>query len=173
MDVTARGIYRELLDECWVEGSLPPDMEGLAEIARCTVEEMTAAWSSLNDSFTIRSDGRLVNDKIVRVLAAQKAAYARRVKAGRIAGLASAKRRLTLNDSSTTVNHKSRSETTLTTTAGTGTLGATPSRLVDLQGAPIPDVNGEVAEPMTDEQKAAWRSALGGSPRAVSPPTGT
>lgn len=83
MNMTERGIYRELLDECWIEGSLPSDLDGLAEIAGCPLAQMRAAWPALQSSFTERPDGRIVNDKIARVHAAQFEAYERQVKAGK------------------------------------------------------------------------------------------
>lgn len=36
----ARGLYRDLLDEQWENGSLPADVEELADICSCPVEVM-------------------------------------------------------------------------------------------------------------------------------------
>ena len=47
-----RGIYRELLDECWIEGSIPDDLPRLAEIARCPVGVMAEAWPNIKPLFT-------------------------------------------------------------------------------------------------------------------------
>lgn len=88
MNVTERGIYRELLDECWLEGSIPANMEDLAEIAGTDVETMTLAWPAIVTSFVERPDGRFVNDRITRVLAAQQEAHQRAVDSGRRGGKA-------------------------------------------------------------------------------------
>jgi hypothetical protein len=46
-----RGLYRELLDECWEEGQIPDDVSKLAEIARCPVGVMAEAWPNLKPCF--------------------------------------------------------------------------------------------------------------------------
>lgn len=86
MNALERGIYRELLDECWIEGSFADDPEEIAEIAHCTRAEVDVAWPNLWRSFSQRPDGRWVNDKIVRVHMAQLEALARQRDAGRKGG---------------------------------------------------------------------------------------
>ena len=51
-----RGIYRELLDECWTEGCIPDDPERLADIARCPRGVMAEAWPNLRGLF-VEVDG--------------------------------------------------------------------------------------------------------------------
>ena len=46
-----RGIYRELLDECWIEGSIPDDIDRLAEIVGCQRGVMAEAWANLKPMF--------------------------------------------------------------------------------------------------------------------------
>lgn len=46
-----RGLYRELLDECWDDGSIPDDVPKLAEIAGCPVGVMAEAWPNLRPLF--------------------------------------------------------------------------------------------------------------------------
>lgn len=46
-----RGIYRELLDECWDAGYVPDDVPRLAEIALCPVGVMAEAWPHLRPLF--------------------------------------------------------------------------------------------------------------------------
>lgn len=46
-----RGLYRELLDECWVEGCIPDDAERLADIARCPRGVMAEAWPNIRHLF--------------------------------------------------------------------------------------------------------------------------
>lgn len=64
MNYIERGLYRELLDECWADGSLPNDIPELAEICGCPDDVMENAWQVLSKCFIDRGDGRLVNDKL-------------------------------------------------------------------------------------------------------------
>ena len=43
MTYIEKGLYRELLDECWVEGFIPDDIEELADICGCPKEIMANA----------------------------------------------------------------------------------------------------------------------------------
>ena len=64
MSYIERGLYRELLDECWAEGSLPNYIPELAEICGCPDDVIANAWQVLSKCFIDRGDGRLVNDKL-------------------------------------------------------------------------------------------------------------
>ena len=57
MDWKARGIYRELLDECWSKGGIPDNAEDLADIVGCEVEDITSAWQMLSKCFKYQADG--------------------------------------------------------------------------------------------------------------------
>lgn len=46
-----RGIYRELLDECWIEGNIPDDVARLADIARCPIGVMAETWPNIKPLF--------------------------------------------------------------------------------------------------------------------------
>lgn len=61
MDYIARGLYRELLDEQWIDGSIPNDIEELADICGCSVETMREKWPSISKCFDVRKGGRLFN----------------------------------------------------------------------------------------------------------------
>ena len=63
MSYIERGLYRELLDECWVEGSIPNDVNELADICGCPVNVMADAWQVLSSCFVF-IDGFLVNEKL-------------------------------------------------------------------------------------------------------------
>jgi uncharacterized protein YdaU (DUF1376 family) len=63
MSYVERGLYRELLDECWVEGSIPDSIELMADICGCPVDVMTDAWQVLSKCFVLL-DGRLHNEKM-------------------------------------------------------------------------------------------------------------
>lgn len=57
LDHVSRGLYRELLDECWLAGTIPDDVPRLAEIAECPVGVMAEAWPALKEFFTPVLDG--------------------------------------------------------------------------------------------------------------------
>jgi hypothetical protein len=63
MSYIERGLYRELLDECWVEGSIPNDLKELADICGCPNEVMADAWKVLSGCFVL-VDGVLINEKL-------------------------------------------------------------------------------------------------------------
>lgn len=46
-----RGIYRELMDECWIEGSIPDDIDRLAALADCPKGVMAEAWVNIKPMF--------------------------------------------------------------------------------------------------------------------------
>jgi uncharacterized protein YdaU (DUF1376 family) len=52
MDYITKGLYRELLDECWVEGAIPDDIEKLADICGCPIGVMADAWKVLRPRFS-------------------------------------------------------------------------------------------------------------------------
>lgn len=88
-----RGIYRELLDECWIEGSIPDDVDRLAEIAGCPTGVMAEAWKNLRPMFTPIEgmDGMYLTSRRLEIERSDDDAY--RVKmanAGRKGGLAKA-----------------------------------------------------------------------------------
>lgn len=62
----ARGLYRELLDECWMEGHIPDDIAKLAVICRCPMSVMQREWVRLRTLFVPvdGDDARLTNAKL-------------------------------------------------------------------------------------------------------------
>lgn len=64
MHFVARGLYRELLDEQWSEGSIPNELSELADICGCPIEVMEEHWEEIRTYFHERPDGRLVNGKM-------------------------------------------------------------------------------------------------------------
>lgn len=94
MDYIERGLYRELLDECWSKGSIPDDIKSLAEICDCPVEVMANAWQKLSKCF-IEVDGCLINDKLDTLRTASDAKRVKLANAGKKGGLA----KLQANDS--------------------------------------------------------------------------
>ncbi len=64
MSYIEKGIYRELLDECWAEGFIPDDLEHMADIVGCPLEVMADAWQVLSKCFVDIGGGRLVNERL-------------------------------------------------------------------------------------------------------------
>lgn len=89
MSYIERGLYRELLDECWVEGSIPDSMELLAEICGCPVDVMANAWQMLSKCFK-HSDGCYTNEKLDSLRTERDAIRAKRIIAGKKGGLCKA-----------------------------------------------------------------------------------
>ncbi len=88
-----RGIYRELLDECWVEGSIPDDVDRLAEIAGCPKGVMAEAWTNLKPMFSPIDgmDGMYLNSRRLEIERSEDDAFrVRMANAGRKGGLAKA-----------------------------------------------------------------------------------
>lgn len=63
LDATGRGIYRELLDRCYIQGSIPADPVLQSGIAACTVEQMERYWPLMKHHFRTRKNapGKLEN----------------------------------------------------------------------------------------------------------------
>lgn len=59
-----RGLYRELLDECWISGSIPDDLAKLADICACPIGVIADAWEALKPMFepTSGMDGMFLNN---------------------------------------------------------------------------------------------------------------
>lgn len=86
-----RGIYRELLDECWVEGSIPDDPKRLAEIAGVPQGVMAEAWQNLRPMFIEVDglDGMYLTSRRLEIERSEDDAYrVRLANAGRKGGLA-------------------------------------------------------------------------------------
>ena len=91
MNYIERGLYRELLDECWIEGSVPDDIEELADICECPVEVMQGAWHMLSKCFILQ-DGRWHNEKLESLRTEKDRIRLVRQVAGRSGGLSKAKK---------------------------------------------------------------------------------
>ena len=62
--VSAKGVYRELLDAQWDMGGLPVDPAELAELIRATPAEWKAGWSKCESKFPISEDGLRRNARL-------------------------------------------------------------------------------------------------------------
>lgn len=61
LDATGRGIYREMLDYCYIQGSISSDPIVLAKRCACTREELRDRWEMLERHFYTAPDGKLRN----------------------------------------------------------------------------------------------------------------
>lgn len=78
-------LYRRLLDIQWRDGSLPPDPERIAKLARFDSETFNEAWKEVSGFFILRG-GKLVNQK----LSSERRGVNRKIAQKRSAGKASA-----------------------------------------------------------------------------------
>lgn len=86
-----RGLYRELLDECWMTGAIPDDPVKLAEVCDCPLGVMSEAWVILKPFFTPVAglDGVfMVNDRLDDERTHADKLRATRALAGRKGGIA-------------------------------------------------------------------------------------
>jgi hypothetical protein len=51
LDPAGRGIYREIIDLCYTQGSIPKDLELLARKVDCTEEQMRRVWPIIEKHF--------------------------------------------------------------------------------------------------------------------------
>jgi uncharacterized protein YdaU (DUF1376 family) len=87
MGYLARGFYRELLDEEFLEGSIPNDVAALADICGCPLKVMEKAWPEISPCFQ-EIDGRLFNTKLESLRTEQDKIRVKRAEAGRLGGIA-------------------------------------------------------------------------------------
>lgn len=88
-----RGLYRELIDECWDKGCIPDDPPRLAEIAGCPVGIMAEAWVNIRPLFTELpgSDGMYLTSRRLEIeRSTDDQERVRKVNSGRQGGLARA-----------------------------------------------------------------------------------
>jgi len=87
MSWQARGLYRELLDEFWSEGSIPADLDKLADICGCTRGEMEQFWPQIEPSWE-RIEGGYRNAKMESQRTSKDAERITKANSGRKGGLA-------------------------------------------------------------------------------------
>lgn len=76
-----KGLYIDLLCHCWLEGSLPDDVEDLAMLTRIGTAKFSRAWERvLRDRFFKGDDGRLRHERL-ECERAKQAEYAARQRA--------------------------------------------------------------------------------------------
>lgn len=85
LNLEERALYRELLDFCYIERSLPTDERMLARIANCSDDEFKRTWPSVQKLFNERN-GRYYNQKVNQVLERLDGYHEQKRKAGRASG---------------------------------------------------------------------------------------
>jgi uncharacterized protein YdaU (DUF1376 family) len=90
MSYIERGIYRELLDECWVEGYIPNDIKELADICGCPEDVMADAWQVLNSCFVLTQENTLINEKLHSLRTEKDVERLKKAENGKKGGLAKA-----------------------------------------------------------------------------------
>ena len=108
MSYLERGLYRELLDECWTEGAIPDDLAALADICGCPFDVMADAWAKIRPCFAEHPDNPalLIN---LRVEDVREGIEDKRAKASRAGKLSAARKTpemaTNVQRPSTTVEH--------------------------------------------------------------------
>ena len=64
MTYEQRGVYRELLDQQWLEGSIPSEPAQIAAMLHIPAARFTKVWPLIAGKFRPREDGRLINDRL-------------------------------------------------------------------------------------------------------------
>lgn len=100
MTLAERGLYRELLDSCYQDGSLPPDERTLMLMAACTPAEWRRCWPRVSREFQVGEDGRLHHRKVDAILPELRALAEQRRSKARAGGVASWEQRRRLAPSS-------------------------------------------------------------------------
>jgi uncharacterized protein YdaU (DUF1376 family) len=80
----ARGLYRELLDECWAKGFIPSDTDALADICGCPKSVMKAQWKHLAQFFVRVSENTLINQRMENERTVTDRLRAERARVGRL-----------------------------------------------------------------------------------------
>lgn len=83
LSLEERGLYRELLDLCYAQGSLTPNDSTLHKLARCDSKEFRRAWPKVKECFDLGEDGRYHNERVDVELAYRIEEAARRSEAGK------------------------------------------------------------------------------------------
>lgn len=64
MSLQQRGAYITLLCACWLEQSLPSEIDALAKIVGVPETAFRKFWPGIQPCFTMRDDGRMVQKRL-------------------------------------------------------------------------------------------------------------
>ena len=65
LDNREQGIYRNLIDECWVSGSISNDMEILARFVHEPLDYFVQVWSKIRHKFRSLSNGKMTSSRLL------------------------------------------------------------------------------------------------------------
>lgn len=68
LTLAERGLYRELIDRCYKEGSIPDDERKLIALCACDPRDFKRAWPNVRRKFKPTEDGRLEHQRVTDVL---------------------------------------------------------------------------------------------------------
>lgn len=86
-----KGLYRELIDECWINGSIPNSPELLCSTLREPLEVVSSIWQKISYKFIACARGRVTSKRLEKDRVRLEAIREKRVAAGQLGGLAKAK----------------------------------------------------------------------------------
>lgn len=93
-----RGLYRELLDLCWLEGSIPNDPKLLRKMTQSGAKEFSTFFKKVSNRF-YEKDGRLFHKKVDEKRNSLVGYHLERSESGRKGGLASSSAKAALKPS--------------------------------------------------------------------------
>jgi Arc/MetJ-type ribon-helix-helix transcriptional regulator len=83
MNLAARGLYRELLDYQWMEGSVPDNPATVAALLGRPVDEILSVWEQVRGHFSKLKNGTLRNARMEKIRRVKTGTYASRSDIGR------------------------------------------------------------------------------------------
>jgi uncharacterized protein YdaU (DUF1376 family) len=102
LDATGRGIYRELLDWCYAQGSIPDDHEAMARYCGATIDQFEAVWPYIKTHFVrARAKENSLQNKLANV---QRKQYFEFISQQRVNGARGGKKRALATDAQSTTS---------------------------------------------------------------------
>jgi hypothetical protein len=87
LDATGRGIYRELLDHCYTQGSFPDDPEWICKRCACTSGQFQSVWEIIARHFPISNRAGYRWNMLANITRKEYHSYVRRQQNRRKSGL--------------------------------------------------------------------------------------
>lgn len=86
-----KGLYRELIDECWINGSISSSPELLCSTLREPLEVVSSIWQKISYKFIPAGRGRVTSKRLEKDRLRLEVIREKRIAAGQLGGLAKAK----------------------------------------------------------------------------------
>jgi hypothetical protein len=119
MNWESRALYREVLDEIWMSGSIPSKIEEVAELVKMPLEVVSRAWPSVHDCLIPSSTNsdELTSERMEEERARRRKLRKIKAKLGRSGGLAKARNALAVATTqlSTDIAKTRQDKTSITT----------------------------------------------------------